>query len=74
MIDEKKIAQYNMEMAIHANGAAQILNALIDAKFVIQEQVYEIADYVMSQTKRNIESYPYASKEDRTRRYVIEST
>lgn len=29
MIDEKKIAQYNMEMAVHANGTAQFLNALI---------------------------------------------
>jgi len=29
MIDEKKIAQYNMEMEVHANGTVQFLNALI---------------------------------------------
>ncbi|MCK8623797.1 hypothetical protein [Prevotella sp. E13-27] len=65
MIDEKKIAQYNMEMAVHANGAAQFLNALIGGKFVTQEQARDMADYILAQTKRNIESYPFASQEEK---------
>lgn len=36
MTDEKKIAQYNMEMAEHADGAAQYLSALIGGRFVTQ--------------------------------------
>lgn len=41
MIVEKKIAQYNIEMAVHANGAAPYLNALIGGKFVTQGQTRE---------------------------------
>ena len=65
MIDEKKIAQYNAEMAEHANGAAQYLGALIGGCFVTQEQARDMADYVLAQTKRNIESCPYASQEEK---------
>ena len=62
MIDEKKIAQYNAEMAEHANGAAQYLGALIAGRFVTREQARDMADFVLAQTKRNIESYPGASQ------------
>lgn len=65
MIDEKKIAQYNMEMTVHADGAAQFLNALIDGKFVTRNQARDMADYVLAQTKRNIESCPFATREEK---------
>lgn len=65
MIDEKKIAQYNLEMAEHANGAAQYLGALIGGRYVTREQAREMADYVLAQTKRNIESCPFASQEEK---------
>ena len=65
MTDEKKIAQYNLEMAEHANGAALYLEALIGGNFVTQEQARDMADYVLAQTKRNIESCPYASQEEK---------
>lgn len=65
MIDEKKIAQYNAEMAEHANGAAQYLSALIGGRFVTREQACDMADYVLAQTKRNIESCPFASQEEK---------
>lgn len=65
MVDERKIAQYNMEMAEHANGAAQYLGALIGGRFVTQEQVRDMADFVLAQTKRNIESCPFASQEEK---------
>lgn len=65
MIDEKKIAQYNAEMAAHANGAAQFFDALIGGKFVTREQAREMADYVSAQTKRNIESFPFATQEEK---------
>lgn len=65
MIDEKKIAQYNAEMAEHAIGAAQYLGALIGGRFVTREQACDMADYVLAQTKKNIESCPYASQEEK---------
>ena len=65
MIDEKKIAQYNAEMAEHADGAAQYLSALIAGRFVTREQARDMADYVLAQTKRNIESCSYASREEK---------
>jgi len=65
MIDEKKIAQYNMEMAVHANGAAQFFDALIGGRFVTKVQARDMADFVLAQTKRNIESCSYASREEK---------
>ena len=65
MADDKKIAQYNAEMAEHANGAAQYLGALIAGRFVTREQARDMADYVLAQTKRNIESCPFASQEEK---------
>ena len=65
MIDEKKIALYNAEMAAHANGAAQFWDALFGGKFVTREQARELADYVLAQTKRNIEGCPFASQEEK---------
>ena len=65
MADDKKIAQYNAEMAEHANGAAQYLDALIAGRFVTREQARDMADYVLAQTKRNIESSPFASQEEK---------
>lgn len=65
MIDEKKIAQYNFEMAEYANGAAQYLSALIGGRFVTREQARDMADFVLAQTKRNIESCPFASQEEK---------
>lgn len=65
MTYEKKIAQYNVEMAQHANGAVQYLNAFVNGTSVTREQAREMADYVLAQTKRNIESFPYASQEEK---------
>ncbi len=65
MKDEKKIAQYNAEMAVHANGAAQFFDALIGGRFVTREQAREMADFVLAQTKRNIVSCPFASQEEK---------
>jgi len=65
MMDENKIAQFNAEMAEHANGAAQYLGALIAGRFVTREQARDMADYVLAQTKRNIESCSFASQEEK---------
>lgn len=65
MTDDRKIALYYAEMAKHANGAAQYLKALINGKSVTKEQAREMADYVLAETKKNIESNPFASQEEK---------
>lgn len=75
-MDEQKIAQYNMEMAEHANGAAQYLSALIGGRFVTRDQARDMADFILARTKRNIESCPFASQEEkdeeiRRREYLL---
>jgi hypothetical protein len=65
MIDEKKIAQYNAEMAAHADGAVQFIGAIIGGRFVTREQARDMTDFILAQTKRNIESYPFASQEEK---------
>lgn len=65
MIDEKKVLQYSAEMAAHANGAAQYLQALVGGRFVTREQARDMVDYMFAGTKRNIESYPFATQEEK---------
>ena len=75
-MDEQKIAQYNMEMAEHANGAAQYLSALIGGRFVTRDQARDMADFILARTKRNIESCLFATQEEkdaeiRRREYLL---
>ena len=65
LIDEKKVFMHTVEMSEHVNGAAQYLSALIGGRFVTREQARDMADYVLAQTKRNIESCPFASQEEK---------
>lgn len=65
MVDEKKILQHSTEMAEHANGAAQYLDALFGGRYVTQEQTRDMVDYMFAGTKRNIESCPFASQEEK---------
>ena len=76
MIDEGKIAKHNMEMAEHANGAAQFLGSLIGGQYVTKEQVREAMDFLLASTKRNIESCPNVTQmekdsEIRRREYLM---
>ena len=65
MVDEKKVFLHNVEMAKHANGAAQYLKALLGGKFVTREQTRDMVDYLFAGTKRNIESCPFATQEEK---------
>ena len=65
MVDEKKILQHSTEMAEHANGAAQYLDALFGGRYVTKEQTRDMVDYMFAGTKRNIESCPFASQEEK---------
>lgn len=65
MIDSLRVLSHTAEMAVHANWAAQFFKALIGGRFVTLEQTRDIADYILGQTKRNIESCPFASQEQK---------
>ena len=71
MIDEKKIARYNMEMPELADGATHYLGALIGGGFVIRKLASDMVDYVLAQTKRSIESCPSSSQEEKATVNVI---
>lgn len=65
MIDEEKILMHNTDMAEHANGAAQFLSSLIGGQYVTKEQAREAMDFLLASTKRNIESYPNATRQEK---------
>ena len=65
MIDERKVILHNAEIAEHANGAAQYIEALLGGRFVTREQTRDMIDYLFARTKRNIESCPFASQEEK---------
>lgn len=52
-------------MAKHVNGAAQFLGSLIGGQYVTKEQTREAKDFLLASTKRNIESYPYATRQEK---------
>lgn len=65
MVDSQKVLSHTIEMAAHANGAAQFFDALIGGRFVTREQTRDMADFVLAQTKRNIERCSFASQEEK---------
>ena len=65
MIDERKVLLHTAEMAEHANGAAQYLEALLGGRFVTREQTRDMVDYLFAGTRRNIESCPFATQDDK---------
>ena len=65
MVNEQKVFLHSAEMAEHANGAAQYLNALLGGWYATKEQTRDMVDYLFAGTKRNIESCPYASQEEK---------
>ena len=67
MIDEREILKYNMEMAEHANGTAQFMSSLIGGQYATKELVCEAIDFLLASTKRNIESFPNATRQERCR-------
>lgn len=52
-------------MAEHANGAAQYLGALLGGRYVTREQTRDMVDFLFARTKRNIESCPFATQEEK---------
>ena len=52
-------------MAQHASGAAQFLSSLIGGQYVTKEQTREAMDFLLASAKRNIESCPNATRQEK---------
>ena len=64
-IDQTKLIEYNVEMAQHAEGAAQFLNKVLGGRFITKDQVRETMDFLIAKMKRDIESCPNATGEEK---------
>ena len=65
MVNEQKVFLYSAEMAAHANGAAQYLGVLLGGRYVTKEQTRDMVGYLFAATKRNIESCPFATQDEK---------
>ncbi len=64
-IDKAKLIEYNIEMAQHAEGAAQFFNDILGGRFITKKQACETMDYLIAKTKMDIESCPNATREEK---------
>lgn len=64
MVDERKVTTHKAEMAEHLNGAAQFLDSFLRGKYITSEKASEMLDYILAETKRNIESCQFATQEE----------
>lgn len=62
MIDEQKVFLQSAEMAMHANGAAHFFDAY---RYVTKEQTRDMVGYLYAGIKRDIESCPFATREEK---------
>ena len=65
MVDKRKFAMHEVEMAEHVNGAMQFLDAFWGEKYITNEQAGEMLDYILAETKHHIERNPFASQAEK---------
>ena len=65
MTDNEKAKLHSFEMAAHSSGTAQFLYNLFGGGFITKHQAKETIDFCISKMKRDIESNPYLSQEQK---------
>jgi hypothetical protein len=65
MIDNEKALIHQLEMAAHSQGTAQFLFNLFGGGFITKNQARETLEFCIAKMKRNIESNPYLSREQK---------
>lgn len=65
MNENEKALIHSFEMASHAQGTAQFLFNLIGGYCITKQQAIETMDFFISKMKRDIESNPYLTKEQK---------
>lgn len=72
MIENKKILLHSAEMAEHANGAAQYLEALLGGRYVTREKTRDIVDFTvfLQEQKGKLKAVLLRPKNKRMLRYI----
>ena len=65
MTDYEKAMFHQFEMAAHSQGTAQFLYNLFGEGAIAKQQAKETIDFCIAKMKRDIESNPYLSQEQK---------
>ena len=65
MTDNEKALFHHFEMASHSEGYAQFLYQLMGGGFITKDQARETIEFFIAKMKRDIESNPYLSREQK---------
>lgn len=65
MAYNEKALMHQFEMAAHSQGTAQFLFNLFGGGFITKDQAKETMEFCISKMKRDIESNPYLSREQK---------
>ena len=65
MTDNEKALMHQFEMAAHSQGTAQFIFNLFGGGFVTKQQTKETIDLCIAKMKRDIESSPNLSREQK---------
>lgn len=65
MNDNEKALMHQFEMAAHSQGTAQFLYNLFGGGFVTKQQAKETIDFCIAKMKRDIESNPNLTREQK---------
>ena len=65
MTDNEKALYHQFEMAAHSQGFAQFLFNIFGGQFITKDQARETMEFFKAQMKRNIESNPNLTREQK---------
>lgn len=74
MTDNEKALLHEFEMAAHSQGTAQFLYNLFGGGFVTKQQAKETIDFCIAKMKRDIESNPNLTREQKDNEISIRET
>lgn len=65
MTDNEKAMMHQLEMDAHSQGFAQFLFNMFGGRFITKDQARETMEFFIAKMKRDIESNPYLSREQK---------
>lgn len=71
MNDNEKVLMHQIEMAAHSQGFAQFLYNMFGGRFITKDQARETLEFFKAQMKRNIESNPNLTREQKDKEISI---
>ena len=71
MNDDEKALMHQLEMAVHSQGVAQFLYNMFGGHLITKDQARETMEFFKAQMKRNIESNPTLTREQKDKEISI---